>query len=135
MTKDKQAEIKRLYVIYDEICARPRNNPDWTAKDWKESRKVMEQIAILKGHLKPKKKRKSLYSIEQILKVSFEDSGKYLKHNVELLGLGPIQKRRYNEAFASIRVYRNSECYAGPGTGAEALALQTIWGYEKKFNK
>lgn len=74
---------------------------------------------------------KDLYSVEQILSVPFEETGKYLKHNSELLNLGPVQRRRYVEAFAVIRNCGTSDHYAD----AKASALQTIWKYENKLRK
>ena len=79
-----------------------------------------------------KVKRKSLHEVSKILEATFNQSIKLIQHNVDLLGLGPIQSKKYFEAFAGIRSHRTSECYAGAGTGYEAAALQVIWGYHKK---
>jgi len=78
-------------------------------------------------------KKKPLFTVSEILDSDFNKSLKMKRHNAEKLNLGPIQTKRYIEAFAIISQYRRSEHFAGIGTGAEALALQTIFGYERKM--
>ena len=68
----------------------------------------------------------------KILATDFDNSLNMIAANADKLKLGRIQRRRYFEAFATIRNYRSSFYNLSFGLGAETEAFRVIDKYENK---